>query len=252
MHHDLNNAPRKLLTRGNPKTAKGEKQGILTAIMHLAPHKLGGVGNICPHATTGCALACLNTAGRGGIGLDADGMNAIQVARIRRTRYWKNHKIEFNAMLHREIRNFVRYAKRHGFDPAIRLNGTSDIPWEKFEFCGHDNVFAAFPDVQFYDYTKWPIGMRGTIPANYHLTYSLAESNAHHAADALARGHNVAAVFRTAKSKPLQSPYNFRGRYRRVIDGDATDARFTDTGGAIIGLRAKGRAKHDTTGFVLG
>ena len=37
-----------------------------------------------------------------------------------------------------------------------------------------------------------------------------------------------------------------------VIDGDEHDARFTDAGaGVIIGLRAKGKARHDSSGFVV-
>lgn len=70
----LDKTPRYLLTRDNPKTVKGRKDNIMTAIMHLAPHTLSGA-NVCAHATAGCAAACLNTAGRGGINLDANGLN---------------------------------------------------------------------------------------------------------------------------------------------------------------------------------
>lgn len=250
MEHDLNITPRTLLTYNNPKIAKGERHGIYTAVMHLAPHKLSGVMNVCAHATDGCAAACLNTAGRGGIGLDENGLNGIQVARIRRTRYFKRDPKGFKTMLAKEIDAHVRRAARHGMQPAVRLNGTSDLPWENIEFLGHENVMAAYPDVQFYDYTKVPVSKRRTDIPNYHLTFSLAESNRADAVAALNAGINVAAVFRTPKGAALPSPYNLGG-FRRVIDGDATDARFTDTAGAIIGLRAKGSARYDKTGFVL-
>lgn len=239
----------KLLTRNNPKTAKGEKNGIATAILHLAPHKLSGA-NVCPHATVGCAAACLNTAGRGGIGLDENGLNTIQNARIARTRMFRNERETFLAQLGREIRAFLKWCDKKGFTPAIRLNGTSDIPWEKIAFEGHDNVMLAFPNVQFYDYTKWPIRLRGTLPANYHLTFSLAEGNDKNAIAALEAGINVAAVFRIPRSADTPSRYRFGGKVWPVIDGDETDVRFGDTGGAIIALRAKGRAKSDTSGFV--
>jgi hypothetical protein len=245
----LDAIPAKLLTRSNPKLAKGEKIGILSAVMHFAPHKLSGA-NVCPHATDGCAAACLNTAGRGGIGLDENGLNTIQIARIRRTRFFRSNRTAFFDMLAKEIRAHVRYAAKHGFTPAIRLNGTSDIPWEKMPYGDYANIFAAFPNVQFYDYTKWPIRLRGTIPANYNLTFSLAEGNDSHAADALARGVNVAAVFRIPKNVDTPTRYRFRGKVYPVIDGDETDVRFADAGGSIIALRAKGRAKSDTSGFV--
>ena len=246
---NLDETPKSLLTRDNPKLLKGQKIGIMSAVMHLAPHKLSGA-NVCPHATVGCIAACLNTSGRGGIGLDENGLNTIQVARIRRTRYFRNNRIAFDKMLAREITAFVKYARKNGFTPAVRLNGTSDIPWEKLPFNGHKNVFAAYPDVQFYDYTKWPIRLRGTLPKNYNLTFSLAESNDKNAADALAAGHNVAAVFRVSKSVRYPATYRFGGSVYPLIDGDETDARFTDTGGSIIALRAKGRGRYDKTGFV--
>jgi len=36
-----------------------------------------------------------------------------------------------------------------------------------------------------------------------------------------------------------------------VIDGTLTDLRFLDPKGVIVGLQAKGKAKKDTTGFVV-
>jgi hypothetical protein len=36
-----------------------------------------------------------------------------------------------------------------------------------------------------------------------------------------------------------------------VIDGDKHDARFLDQAGTIVGLKAKGQAKKDTTGFTV-
>jgi len=100
---------------------------------------------------------------------------------------------------------------------------------------------------QFYDYTK---NIRralayaaGQYPANYHLTFSRSESNADDVARALLAGVNVAVVFRKAL------PATWGGR--PVIDGDAHDLRFLDPRGVIVGLRAKGRAKRDVSGFVV-
>ncbi len=240
--------PKALLTTGNPKTAKGEGSGYLTAILHLAPHKVAGF-NVCGYASQGCAAACLNTAGRGGIGLDADGLNVIQIARIQRTRFFKRDRFAFFLQLADEIAAHARRAHAHGLIPAVRLNGTSDLPWEKLTMGAFANVFAMFPDVQFYDYTKWPIAKRRTGP-NYHLTFSLCEDNDSRAADALKVGTNVAAVFDTRKSGDLPPTFTIEGITARVIDGDKTDLRFLDEPGVIVGLRAKGRAKRDTSGFV--
>ena len=247
---DLNETPRTLLTTGNPKIDKGRKFGYHTAILHLAPHTVSG-RNVCAHATDGCAAACLNTAGRGGIGLDADGLNAIQAARIRRTRYLRTDRAAFVNMLAKEIKGHIRRAERAGLTPCVRLNGTSDLPWERFTFGDARNVFAAFPDVQFYDYTKYPVDLRDTSIENYHLTFSLAESNRANAIAAIRSGVNVAAVLRVPRNGTLPTTVSFGGSFRRVIDGDVSDLRFTDAAGSIVGLRAKGRAITDTSGFVL-
>jgi hypothetical protein len=152
------------------------------------------------------------------------------------------------AQLVRDIERHVRRAERHGLKPAVRLNGTSDLPWERIRCGEHANVFERFPDVEFYDYTKVPVGIRRRaldIP-NYHLTFSLAESNDDNARDAMAAGLNVAAVFAVKRGQPLPETY-----WRRpVIDGDVSDLRFTDPAGCIVGLRAKGRAIKDRSGFV--
>jgi hypothetical protein len=143
-----------------------------------------------------------------------------------------------------EIRNAIRNAKKHGLTPVFRLNGTSDIRWETIPVSVkgivYDNIMLAFPTVQFYDYTKIP--NRRNLPKNYHLTFSLAESNEDNAKIALANGLNVAAVFR----KKL--PATYLGK--PVVDGDASDLRFLDAKGVIVGLKAKGKGKKDTTGFV--
>jgi hypothetical protein len=248
---NLDSAPKALLTTGNPKTAKGEGAGYLTAIMHLAPASLSG-RNVCPHATQGCITACLNTAGRGGIGLDSQGLNMIQAARIRRTRFWQADRPAFMAALVAEVARHEKRAQKHGLAPAVRLNGTSDLPWERFPVVyggrTYPHIMAAFPGIVFYDYTKWPPRLRPLVAGipNYSLTFSLAESNDAKALEALHAGVNVAAVFDTRKSGDL--PTTFMGA--PVIDGDATDLRFTDPTGVIVGLRAKGRAKHDRSGFV--
>jgi hypothetical protein len=243
-----------LLTLGNPKIEKGTKRGYLTAILHLAPAKLSGF-NVCPKATKGCAAACLNTAGRGGIGLDADGLNAIQRARIAKTRRIMNRdtRADFMAELVRDIEAVIRKAERDDLTPVFRLNGTSDLRWETMPVLRghtfHANIMLAFPDVQFYDYTKLP--NRRDLPANYHLTFSLADGNMLDAKLALANGMSVAAVVRDPANpgrRKLNLPATWKGH--PVVDGDESDLRFLDPPASWVMLRAKGRAVKDTTGFV--
>jgi hypothetical protein len=236
----------KLLTiDGNPKVMKGNKLGYLTAILHLAPASLSGF-NLCPHSTAGCRAACLNTAGRGGM-FKEGGTNTIQEARKRKSRDFKLNEDGFMRQLVKEVKAFVAKADRKGAVPCVRLNGTSDILWEHVKVDGK-SMMEHFPSVQFYDYTKFPSRRHGL--ANYHLTFSLAENNDAKACIALASGINVAVVFAVARSKPLPDTFTLGGKSFPVINGDETDLRFLDPKGCIVGLRAKGRARKDTTGFV--
>ena len=56
-------------------------------------------------------------------------------------------------------------------------------------------------------------------------------------------GGNVAVVFR----KNL--PTTYKGY--QVVSGDISDLRFLDPRNSIVGLKAKGKAKTDMSGFVL-
>lgn len=228
----------KLLNDGNTKTSKGESLGWKTYGIHLAPHKLSG-RNVCPHASTGCALACLNTAGRGI-------MASVQAARIAKTRLFWDEREAFMCQLFAEVEGAIASASRAGMRPCFRLNLTSDIEWSMIRYKGR-TVFAAFPGVQFYDYTKNPARMgkflRGELPANYHLTFSRSECNDADVSRIMAQGGNVAVVFRGALPA--------RWRRRRVVDGDVSDLRFLDPRGVVVGLVEKGLAKRDASGFVV-
>jgi hypothetical protein len=229
----------KLLTTGNPKTVKGLAKGFLSFILHLAPDKLSGY-NMCPMASAGCRFGCLNTAGRGGFD------PRIQKARIRKTLQYMEQRDTFMAQLVKDIRSGIRSANRKGLTPVFRLNGTSDVRWETVpvtvDGVVYPNIMSAFATVQFYDYTKIP--NRKNLPANYHLTFSRSETN-----DALIPTvpYNTAVVFSTRKGVAL--PDTYMGM--TVVDGDDTDLRFLDTPNVIVGLRAKGKAKKDDTGFVV-
>jgi hypothetical protein len=225
------------------KTRKGEKLGYLTGILYLAPSDTSGFANTCPFASEGCKLACLFTAGRGI-------MSNVMSARIEKTRRFKQDTEQFLLELSDNIRRIEARARKEQLIPAVRLNGTSDIPWENVKLDGR-NMMSIFPNVKFYDYTKNPDRMRkfltGQFPTNYHLTFSRSETNDTQAIEFLRYGANVAMVFMVKKGMPLP---NTRHGFP-IIDGDETDVRLIDGRGKVIGLRAKGKAKKDSTGFVI-
>ena len=218
----------KLLSTANPKIQKGTAKGYLSFILHLAPADLSG-NEVCPKRTKGCTDACLNTAGRGGMFKKGENTNMIQKARIRKTEYFFNDRAAFLADLTTDIMKAVNYARRKGLKPVFRLNGTSDLSWEKY------GIIEQFPTIQFYDYTK-VLGRKIAHLQNYHLTFSAADGNDSDVQKALAQGMNVTVV------------------YDRIPEGvysaDEDDLRFLDPKVGIIGLKAKGRAKKDTSGFV--
>jgi hypothetical protein len=219
------------------KTTKGESLGFLTGILYLAPATTTK-WNTCSMAKVAqCDKACLYTAGRGA-------MNSVQQARIRKTEWFFTDRQSFMQQLVVDIDKLFFKAKRMGLTPLVRLNGTSDIQWESIPINGYKNIFEAFPDVQFYDYTK--IANRTDLPANYDLTFSYSgvEGFQPFVTKALLNNMRMAVVFRKEKDIPM----TFMGI--PVVSGDNSDVRHLDDK-VIVGLYAKGKAKLDTTGFVV-
>lgn len=233
----FNSVNYKLLTPdfANTKTAKNQGHGVLSVILHFAPHKLSGF-NVCPAASKGCSAACLNTAGRGQF-------DSIQDSRIRKTLFFVKFRAEFMSKLIKEIKSLEIKAAKRFLKPVVRLNGTSDVMWESIKL-GQSNIFQLFPNTQFYDYTKMihrlPRLKLMQIP-NYHITFSASESNWDSCLNAFKLGFNVAIVFNSIPETYESMP---------VFNGDNTDLRFLDPSNHIIGLKAKGKAKSDKSGFV--
>lgn len=152
---------------------------------------------------------------------------------------------EFVRRLIREVTLLEARAKRKGLRACVRLNGSSDIPWEALA----PELFRRFPRVRFYDYTKnlgrMEAFLAGQFPRNYYLTFSRSEVNEPQCLEVLAHGGTVAVVF--GGKLPKTWPWHCA----RVIDGDTHDARFHDRAGVVVGLSAKGKARKDTSGFVV-
>jgi len=234
----------KLLGIGNnAKTIKSDKGGeYLTAIMYLEPRNT----RICPYQDIAkCKEGCLNTAGRAGIIRKGETTNNIIEARKRKTNLFIEDRSEFMRLIVKDIEAVIRKADRLGVKPCMRLNGTSDIQWETIELDNGKNIFEEFPQIQFYDYTKIPTRKVSKFK-NYQLTWSYSEANQKYAdyfKTALDKGMNVAVVFKN------ELPVSYKNT--RVINGDKDDLRFLDDKGVIVGLKAKGKAKKDTSGFVI-
>lgn len=229
--------PAKLLSAGdtNAKTAKNSLQ---TYILYLSPASQNSTGrNLCPKASDGCRAACLFSAGRGRF-------NNVQQARINRTEYLLRDRAGFLAQLAQEINKAAKKeAKKTGQNIAVRLNGTSDLKLVEMLTDRHEIA----PNVVFYDYTKIPqkAGDRVTKQGHrYSVTFSRSETNEAQALQLLKNGVNVAAVF--AGDKLPKYWHGFR-----VVDGDKSDIEMLNFSGVVLGLKAKGEAKRDRSGFVI-
>ena len=231
-----------LSVSSDAKTIKGETLGFLTGILYLAPANTTK-WNTCPMAKKAqCDVACLNTAGRGAF-------SSVQQARVNKTTWFFTDRNDFMQQLVVDIAKLIQKAYKKGLKPLVRLNGTSDIRWETIGFTDvtgieYVNIFAAFPNIQFYDYTKR--GNRTELPSNYDLTFSYSgvEGFQPYVENALLNNMRMAVVFR--KEKDI--PQTFMGI--PVVSGDNSDVRHLDDK-VIVGLYAKGKAKLDTTGFVV-
>ena len=238
-----------LNVNANAKTVKNLAGGYLTGILYLSAGNTSGY-EVCPFRTDKCTDLCYgHTAGR-------MPMRNVQAAQIRKTRLFFENRPAFFALLEADLHLLVAQAKRDGMKPAVRLNGASDIRWNRFPIIGK------FPDVVWYDYTKFPPTHPTVknLPANYRLTYSWNEGE-NAAANSLGwakRGINTAIVYYNGLPAVINDsrlPAHLQGL--RVVDGDETDLRFADPKNCVIGLKAKGPVairmakENPANGFVI-
>lgn len=223
---------------GDAKTVKGIKYDVLTAILYMAPADLSGY-EMCPAAKVAkCKDPCLNTAGRGA-------MTSVQLSRIRKTLFFMQYRELFLEQLRREMEAHCKYAENLGYLPAIRLNGTTDIIWERILYNEMERLHIKY-GARFYDYTK--LSSRNVIDPNvYDLTFSYSgvDQFQPHVLRALKKGMRIAVVFRTSE----EIPSTFLGR--KVINGDDSDIRFNEPADIVSALYAKGNARNDKSGFVV-
>ena len=228
-------AVKNLLSEGstNTKTAKNE---LTTFILYLAPSDIIGTHNLCPMASAGCKASCLYSAGRGRF-------SNVQLSRINKAKFWAYNRQAFYIQLATEL---MKIHDKSNFEKiAIRLNGTSDIDHLSLlkRYTGIDFLDAFYSNLLFYDYTKNINVFKKYFGTNYKLTFSKSETNFDECLEVINMGGNIAAVF------AAELPDTYGGI--QVINGDESDLRYFDPANVIVGLKAKGDAKKDTTGFVI-
>lgn len=235
----------------SPKAIKARHFGYMNAINYMAPAALAGVGNLCPHASPGCLALCLGWySGQAGMvkGNTKRGANNVRASRASKARLFMRDRASFMVEMIEGIKRAKRKADREGLKLCVRLNGATDISWERIRIDEYsESIVRIFPYVQFVDYTKNFLRMMKLLAApiaNYHVTFSRSETNEAQCLQVLAAGGNVAVVF--AGDMP--------GEYLGVpvVDGDTHDLRHLDPKGVVIGLTPKGnKAKRDKSGFVV-
>jgi hypothetical protein len=222
----------RLLSPFNDKTPRGEARGYLTAILYLAPAEEAGGKTMCPHSTAACRAACLYTAGRGAFQKTKD-------ARLRRTRFFLQDRANFLDALAGELSTMQHVADRAGLKLAIRLNGTSDVLWERETLDDGRSLFDIFDRATFYDFTRCPPQHR-KVPENWRLTYSLADDHILHAVSHLQAGRSVAAVVPEHVKARAPDWFALGETTVHVVDGDVDDLRFLDPTPSLVLLKPKG------------
>jgi hypothetical protein len=227
----------------------------------LAPFRFASAAhNLCTWATAGCVEACN--------GLFA-GMNvtpSTRFALIGRARLYLEFRELFKRKLRAEVAAFVKLCTRRGRIPAIRLNVSSDIVWEKI----FPELFAEFPTADFYDYSKGLPKHRKNLPANYSIVHSWSENTTFADIENIfAVGRNVIMAFDSAYN-PQQHRYGalpesvvFRCRetgreiVAQVYNADRQDIRIPKLDGVrkVGGLHGKsGNARVENSvksGFMI-
>lgn len=226
------------------KVRWGEKIGVYTVVAYLSPAREAGV-NMCPFSA-GCAAVCLGHS-TGHLSYPYN-----RQCRIAKTLYWHLFRADFLAQLNAEIALHAVKARIKGMIPAVRLNGSSDVLWERF------GVPQAHPGIRFYDYTKIP---GRAVPSNYHLTFSIDEQpdSIQRSRHYLDSGGSAAVVVQSEdgtsrKSAKAAAAYVISNGFPLLpnyptTSGDDSDVRFRDAGSVVV-LYAKGPATRDRSGFV--
>ncbi|MDN5045392.1 hypothetical protein O8C96_06695 [Aliarcobacter butzleri] len=226
---------------GNPSNPY---EKYLIGMLYLAPHKSSNIINTCKYAGT-CIDFCFYNA-----------PTNYNNYRKNNTQWFYEDIENFMNILVFDILKLLIHAENNSLKPAVRLNGLSDIPWEKYKFKLDDkiknilasyskkystvipkdseevNIFSIFPKLNFYDYTKYLPSKRDISEiGNYHLTYSY-DFNISKSLKEILRSNNVAMI---CSDKNKFFSLNEKSRILEInnnkyclLDGDEYDFRPLD------------------------
>jgi len=218
--------------------------GIVQPQKPFPDPRLNPQGYIAPNTCTGagkCALTCLLATGN--IKLETHART-----RYAKTWFWYTQPIVFLRLLIAEIRIHSKRARLKGKKFYVRLNGMSDIMWERYLYV--DKLVRSEPGFGgLYDYTKHSyfsrVGMAPRIPGgvifpkNYALVYSWDEKKKanQYASEWMLNGGSISVVY------PVTQQHQADGmtdRFDFVVDGGLNDCRFLDPARSMVLLYSKG------------
>lgn len=211
------------------KVELGQGFGYFTSVLYLAPARLSGY-EVCGGRSVECTRGCLSH--------QSGHLAFHQAGSIFKTWWFFSDKEDFQAAAIGELHNQMSKAKRKGFKFAIRMNGTSDIPFKKVYQWAQEN------NVQCYEYTK----LKSVIVRHLdhtdivHRTFSIDETQASFvfAKTYCELGGNASIVIPSARKAKAEAIAALQDLDLPIVDGDEHDLRFRDPVGAIAYLKAKG------------
>ena len=249
----------------NHKTLSSAGVGYKTIGISMAPsHHSGYKHDMCPNSSKECRENCLGMKAGGNRQFPFDTLRA----KILRTHFIHEHPEEAARLMHHEISQNEKAAHAIGYKSGIRMNVTSDVPYEhlmprKF-FSSHQDS-ADKPGSQFYDYTKMH-GRLGhkDIPPNYFVSLSHTgtghgESNDKQAVKHLNNGGVVSMVYQRGHNVPHPTHVEDvqSGKRWKIANGDNDDNVFDRHAaagvqpgeGVVSGLALKGVSNQQAGHF---
>ena len=146
-------------------------------------------------------------------------------SRKAKSEYFVNDTDTFIKQLIREIKNQEKRALKKNKKAVVRLNGFTDIDYEKF------GIFKLFPNVQFYDYSADYERVLNNNNPNLHYTFSYKGNNLKECIELLKNDVSIAVI-------DIPENQFFNDYDVEHIDGDKHDFRFKH-GKAVVWLSGK-------------
>jgi hypothetical protein len=231
----------------------------------------------------GCAKVCLNTAG------NPTYLKSKLLARAKKTKLLFQNRELFLVNLIEDLVDLSRQARESRSKAAVRLNGTSDLAWEREEFTLREDccdtiyylkesshrrfnklssyfrlkspgylakklakksVIELFPNIRFYDYTKDPSRVKQFLKrTEWPKNYYLTFSKSEVNDEIAESVLELGGNVAVVFGIGRSKPLPQQWKNWKVIDGDIHDFRFLDSRSCVVGLRAKGKAKDHNSNF---